>query len=171
MNSFIEEEKILTFGKKSIDVSNVSYGRIEYASKVWNETLAKEGFTEKDINNMCERVGLYMIRQDFDVLRLRLPFLKAVKSFIKRYKLSIKHIKKSNKKEYEEFQGWVYFTLTGDKKKDLETDLKILKTARKVYTGMEKKGLNPEQCSELLQTLLVDQAKELKSYTKDHPQS
>ncbi|MCP4988496.1 MAG: hypothetical protein GY928_21330 [Colwellia sp.] len=171
MDSFIEEEKILTFGNKSFDISNVAYGRIEYAIKEWNKALNIEGFTESDINNMCERVGLYMIRQDFDVLRLRLSFFDSVKSFIKRYMLTIKHIKKSNKQEYEEFQDWVYFTLTGNKKKDLETDTAIMETARKIYRDMEKQGINQEQCSELLQTLLAEQVKELQTYTKDHNQS
>lgn len=168
MNSFIEKENILTFGKKSIDVSNVAYGRIEKSIDIWNKAISKEGFTEKEINNMCERVGLYMIRQDFSVLRLRMSYLNAVKNYIKRYALTIRHLKKSNKAEYEVFQDWVYFTLTGDKKKDLETDVSMIATTRKIYQQMESQGISQEQCSALLLTLLQDQVKELKSLKKDH---
>ncbi len=95
MKSLIEEENILTFGKKKIDVSNVAYGRIEYAIREWN-TLREKDFDVLEFNTLCENLGVYMIKQDFDVIRLRLPFWKAVKSFFKRMTLTLKHIRKSN---------------------------------------------------------------------------
>jgi len=168
MNSFIEKENILTFGNKSIDVSNVSYHRIEKSIETWNKAISKEGFTEKEINDMCEKVGLYLIRQDFSVLRLRLSFIESVKNYVKRNLLTVNHIKKSNKAEYDTFQDWVYFSLTGNKKKDLETDASMMETTRKIYREMEAQGITQEQCSTLLLTLLQDQVKELKILNKDH---
>jgi len=168
MNSLIEEENILTFGNKSIDVSNVSYYRSERSIDTWNKVISKEGFTELEVNEMCEKVGLYMIRQDFSVLRLRMTFIESVKNYVKRYLLTIKHIKKSNKEEYNIFQDWVYFSLTGNKKKDLETDVSMMETTRKIYREMEAQGINQDQCATLLLTLLKDQMNDLKNLNTDH---
>ena len=89
MNKFIEEENILTFRKKSFDVSNVSVERLEKAEIIWNREILRDGFTIKSVNKMSENVGLYLIRQDFSVLLFRMTFMKAVKSYISRYLLTI----------------------------------------------------------------------------------
>ncbi len=170
MKSLIEEENILTFGKKQIDVSNVAYGRIEYAIREWNK-LRETDFTEEIFDNLCEDLGLYMIKQDFDVLRLRLPFVKAVKSYIKRMTLNKKHIKKLNRQNHDDFIDWVYFVLTGDKKKDLLTEEKMIKMATAFYEQGEMMGKTHEECATLLWTFLQDQTKPSGISTKDLNQS
>lgn len=165
MNSHIEKENILTFGKKSIDVSNVSYGRIVKASTVWNKAVQDENITPEKINKMCDTVGLYLIRQDFSVLRLRFTFLTAIKEYIKRLFLNRYHINKSIKTEYDEFQDWVYFQLTGKKKENLKTEADLMEQTISFYQAMEKKGIKPDKCLELLQTLVLEQASELKTST------
>ncbi len=155
MDSLIEKEYILTFGKKKIDVSNVSAGKKEYARTEWNKFRETE-FDELAFNQLCERLGMSMIVQDFDVLRLRLPFWKSVKSFFERITLTLKHVRKSNQEEYNKFIDWVYFALTGDKKKDLITDRKILEMSREFYKIGERKGQTPEECAALLWTSLQE---------------
>lgn len=168
MDSHIEKEKLLTFGKKQIDVSNVSYGRVDKASRIWNKVVQKEDVTVDEINKMSESVGLYLIRQDFDVLLMRFTFFTAIKEYIKRSLLTSKVIRKSNKQEYEEFQDWVYFTLTGKKKEMLQTQADIMDQTVEFYQQMEKQGIKPSECLKLLQTLVVEQAKDLEGYTKGH---
>ena len=159
MNSHIEKEKILTFGKKSIDVSNVSYGRIVKASTIWNKTISKEEVTAEEINRMSEEVGIYLIRQDFNVLRFRFTLSKAIKEYVKRLFLTAKHINKSNKEEYEEFQDWVYFILTGKKKDLLEAQEDMIGDMATLYRRLKKQGISLDQCLELLQTLAPEPEK------------
>jgi len=168
MNDHNEKENILTFGKIKVDVSNVPYGRIVIASKIWNKTIQKENTTSEQINEMTEKVGCYLIRQPLEILSRRYSLIDSVKEYIKRLLITPGYINKSNKEEYEEFQGWVYFALTGKKKENLETDSEIMKFSRKIYKEMEAQNISQEQCLELLQTLVVEQAKELKTSTQDH---
>jgi hypothetical protein len=159
MNSHIEKENILTFGRRSIDVSNVSYGRIVKASTMWNNTIQEENITAEQVNKMSEKVGLYLIRQDFNVLLFRFTFIKSVKEYVKRLFLTVKHINKSNKEEYECFQDWVYFMLTGKKKDHLEAQKDIMGDMAIMYQKLKSQGVSLDQCLELLQTLAPEQVK------------
>ena len=168
MDNHNEEAKYLNFGKLSIDVSNVAYGRIVKASKIWNETINKEDLQADEINEMTERVGLYLIRQEFIVLYRRYTLVKSIKEYIKRALLTVKIINRSTKAEYEEFQDWVYFTLTGKKKVSLETKNGILEIIENQINEItEQTNLNQEQCLELLQTLLREQLKPLTESIQD----
>ena len=157
MNKFIEDENILTFRKKSFDVSNVSVDRIEKATIKWDKEVLRDGFTTQSVNNMSEEVGLYLIRQDFSVLLFRMTFTQALKSYISRYLLTIRNIKKSNKAEYEAFQSWVLFTMTGKKKELLEVETSMMESASKIVLNLMDQGYSLELCQESLLTLLQDQ--------------
>jgi signal peptidase I len=168
MNDHNEEEYLLTFGNVKVDVSNVPYGRIVVASKIWNRVIQKENVSSEQINKMTENVGCYLIRQPLNILNRRFNKIDSIKEYVKRLFITPKYIYKSNKKEYEEFQEWVYFVLTGKKKENLETDSEIMKFSRKIYQEMETQNINQDQCLGLLQTLLAEQAKDLKTSTADH---
>jgi len=157
MNKFIEDENILTFRKKSFDVSNVSVDRREKAEIIWNKEVSREDMTTQSVNKMSERVGLFLIRQDFSVLLFRMTFFKALKSYISRYLLTIRNIKKSNKAEYEAFQSWVLFTMTGKKKELLEVETSMMESASKIVLNLMDQGYSLELCQESLLTLLQDQ--------------
>ncbi len=163
MNKFIEDEKILTFGNKSIDVSNVAYGRIEIASELWNKERTDEKMTAKSFNDMVVKIGIFMIVQDFAVLRLRMNFFKACISWFRRLFITEKTIKQSNAKEYEAFEDWIYEQITGDKKKDLLIDAEMMKMSRDVYKKMMEQGKTLEQCTELLSTLLQSLVSDIKN--------
>ena len=167
MNDHQEEIEILKIGKEAFDVSNITYERKSKAIRIWNDTISKSDVTVEKINQMCREVGLILIRQDFDTLKQRMTTGKALKSYIKRLLLTEKDLKKQSLKGYEDFEDFVYFTLTGDKKKDLETDQKVMKLTREIFLRMEKEmNLNQEQCLELLMTSVKEQAKRLQTYTK-----
>ncbi len=168
MNSHNEEKKFLTFGKKKIDVSNIAYGRIVRAAEVWNETVKKEGVSVKRIQSMIETVGLYLIRQEFRVLHLRYSFFRSIIEYIKRLLLTKRHIRRSNKAEYEEFENWIYFNITGKKKESLERQKGILDLIEEMVVGLEKKtNLDLERCLELLQTSVGGIVEQLSTSTQD----
>jgi len=162
MNKFIEPESILTFRKKSFDVSNISVDRIEKAEIIWNKEVLRDGFTTESINKMSENVGLYLIRQDFSVLLFRMTFMKALKSYISRYLLTLRNIKKSNKAEYEEFQAWVLFVMTGKKKDLLEVETSMMESSTKIMKSLMDQGYDLELCQDALLTFLKGQEKPLK---------
>lgn len=168
MNSHIEPELILTLGNKIIDVSNVSVGKKNKHISEWDKEMTREDKTVFTINEMVSRVGVDLIKQEYSVLRLRMGFFKAITEIIKRSFINKKLIDRCNKEEFEEFQGWVYEQMTGNKKKDLETDLEIMKLTRNIYQKISKDmNLSPEQCSELLMMSVKDQMNDLKKFTED----
>lgn len=162
MNKFIEDENILTFRKKSFDVSNVSYDRIQKASATWNKEVSREDMTTESINKMSEEVGLFLIRQDFSVLLFRMTFFRALKSYISRCLLTLRNIKKSNKAEYEAFQDWVLFQITGKKKDLLEVETSMMESSTKIIKSLMDQGYSLELCQESLLTLLQDVLKDSK---------
>lgn len=159
MNSFIEKEKILTFRKKSFDVSNVSVERIEKMTPVWDKEVSRKDFTNTSINKMSEKVGLYLIRQDLSTLMFRMTFWEAIKTYILRYLLTVKNIRKSNKAEYEEFQSWVLFTMTGKKKDLLEVETNMMESSSQIVKNLMDQGYSLELCQESLLILLKDLTK------------
>ena len=189
MDSHLEKPFYLTFGKTSIDVSNVPYGREKIVARQWNELRVKplnirernsgesrEDYQEyvskqkvlkiKEFDRMVDKVGLYLIRQPLSVLLFRYTFFKAVKSYIQRMFLTIRKIEKSNHAQYDAFQDWIYETITGEKKKRLETKATVIDQIVNIYGEMESKyDISPEECRELLQTLVVGLRHQLKNYT------
>lgn len=189
MNSHIEKPFYLTFGKTVIDVSNVPFGREKIAARIWNEVREKplnirkknkdetikeyQDYTTKlkikkvqEFNQMVDRVGLYLIKQPLNTLMFRYDFKTALKSFITRQILTIKKIEKGNSEQYEAFQDWIYETLTGEKKKRLEIKATVIDQIVNFYGEMESKyNISPEECKELLPTLVQGLRTQLKNYT------
>lgn len=160
MNSHIEIERLLKLGNKTYDVSNVSYLSKVKAMRVWDSVASKEEITASELDNMVIKVGLMLIRQSIEILMFRMGFFQAVKSYISRRFITRRRIKRLSLKQYEDFEDFVYSTLTGDKKKDLEVDQVMLKSIRELFIKMQTEmKLNPDQCLELLMTFVRDRAK------------
>lgn len=160
MDKIIEDAEYLTIGRFKIDVSNVSIYRKKIARTEWNnsrdEMSSNDGNSLIVFDSIIDTYGLYMIRQDFAVLRRRMSFIEALKSYIKRYLLSVRYIRKSNEEEYNAFQEWAYFQITGAKKKDLEKINQIQKIELAMLKEMENLNLEPEQLTALLRTFLQE---------------
>ena len=158
MDKIIEDQELLTIGKKTFDVSNVSLDRKEKAMIIFNNTIEnmKENFDILKFNRMVDKQGVFLIRQNFSVLTRRMSFFKALKSYISRCLLTVKYIRNCNAKEYDEWQGWVYFKITGKKKEDLQVQDEMMQIAMNFYKEAKKKGLNLEQSQELLLILLQE---------------
>lgn len=198
MNGHNEPFKYLWLGNKKLDISNVSQGRIDIASEIWNTTIAEEiTLNEKEqeqvkavkddyeratfaialntkkknkqIKKMIEEIGLYLMRQDFIVLKRRYSFIKACLEYIKRYLLRVRLFKTLNKDQYEKFEDWISIILTGKKKEDIERQKGILDLLDEMVQELEKKtNLNPEKCLELLQTSVKGIVEELTNSIPDH---
>lgn len=192
MDSHIEKAEYLTFGKTKIDVSNIPYNRIIKASRIWNEirefslnirpktedetktqydtyVLKEKVKRAKQFDKKIDSIGLYLIRQPLNILSCRFTLLDSIKSFIQRYSMTVRKVKRSNKTQYEAFQEWIYFTLTGEKKKHLEAKETVIDQVANMYEEMENLyGISPDVCKGLLQTLLADQAKLSNLCIKDH---
>jgi len=168
----VEDEYIIEIGRKKLDVSNVAVKKSLRALDLYNENVVKlqnEEITAQDFNRALDVIGLELVKHDYDALRIRFNPFRSVIEIIKRSLIKDKHIIAMSKENYEEWQSWVYFAITGDKKKDLETTADLMETTTKMYQRMQEElNLNPEQCSELLMTLLKDQVKELQTSTNDH---
>jgi hypothetical protein len=176
MNTHIEKENILVIGRKEIDVSNVSVGKSLKGLGLYNEQVVKlqnEEITALDFDKEVDKIGLMLIKQDYEALRLRYNPIKSIVEMFKKRAIKEKHIYSMSREDYKNvWQDWVYFAITGDKKKDLETTANIMETTKLIYQKMQTEmSLNPEQCSELLMTLLKDQMKELKASTIDLKES
>lgn len=165
MSKFIDDPEYLTIGKYTFDVSNVSVYRKQIARRAYNEAIKEmQGSKEYDmflLENIIDTYGLFMIRQDLSILKRRIPLIKAIKSYIKRYMLTIKYIRKSNEKEYELFSEWAYFNITGLKKKDLTQINQIQEMEKMALEEIQKISTNPEQQRILLQTFLQETAGKL----------
>ena len=162
MDKFIEDKEILKIGRFKIDASNVPMYRKKISRRAWDEAVKKmnngEEFNAEMFDEIQEKYGLYMLRQDFSVLKRRMSFVKALWSYTKRYLVSIKYIKKLNEKEYDNFIEWAYFNITGTKKKDLETVDQIQKIEKQMLEEMKKLNLDPDTLVELLLTFLRETA-------------
>jgi hypothetical protein len=188
----------LWLGKKKLDVSNVSQGRIDIASEIYDDAinedvpltdkenkkvrLIKDDYERataaiyiktknknKQIKAMIEKVGLYLMRQDFIVLNRRYPFVKSCIEYIKRYLLSVRLFKTLTTDQYKEFEDWISIILTGKKKEDHERRKGILDLLEEMVKSLERKTrLNHEKCLELLQTSVEAIAEELTTSTQDH---
>lgn len=158
MDKIIEPTELLTIGKYTIDVSNVPMYKKNISRRAWDEAVKDMGEDkEYDLtifDHMIDIYGLYMIRQDFFILKRRMTFIKALKSYIKRYLISVRYIRKTNETEYNKFQEWAYFNITGTKKKELEKINQIQKMELTMLEEMENLNLKPGQLAELLQTFL-----------------
>ena len=162
MNGFIEDKELLTIGNITVDVSNVPYYKKRISRRVWDEAVKDMG-NDKDydiiiFDDIVDTYGLYMLRQDFAVLKRRMSFIKAVWSYIKRYLITIRYIRKTNETEYNKFQEWAFFNITGTKKKELESVNQIQKMELVMIKEMEKLNLSQDQLTELLRTFLRETA-------------
>ena len=162
MNKIIEDKELLTIGRFTLDVSNAQMGKKKIARRVWDEAVKEMGKDkEYDLivfDDIIDVYGLYLMRQNLAVLARRMPFIKAVWSYIKRYMLTVKYIRKTNETEYNNFQEWAYFNITGVKKKELETTNQIQKMEIMALEELQKMNIKPEQLTELLRTFLQETA-------------
>ena len=162
MSKLIDETEILNIGKKSFDVSNVSVKRKQISRRAYRDLAKQMGENpEQDIIELDDLVvtyGLYMVRQNISVLLKRMPLFKALKSYIRRYILSIRYINNLNEDEYNVFYEWAYFQITGLKKKDLEETDQIQTLLKIANKEIRKVAETPEQQRILLQTLVQDSA-------------
>jgi len=162
MDKIIEDKELITIGKFSLDVSNVSIYRKKISRLAWDQAVKDmNGNKDYDLtifDNIVDVYGLYMIRQDLLVLKRRMPLLKAIWSFIARYFVTLKYIRKTNETEYNKFQEWAYFNITGTKKKELEAINQIQKMELAAIKEMENLNLDPEQLVPLLRTFLQETA-------------
>lgn len=171
MDKLIEDRELLKIGKKTFDVSNVSIGRKKIARRVWDNMVSdytKEISEAKEedkkeiekaysiiVSDLYDSLGLYLIRQQRIVLDRRFSFIKSRIDFIRRYLLTIKYINKSNEDEYNAFQEWAHFNITGTKKKDLETDNLIIKMERAAIEELQRVYPDPEQLMDVYRTFVA----------------
>ncbi|MCP4986044.1 MAG: hypothetical protein GY928_08230 [Colwellia sp.] len=195
MNDHNEKKEYINIGKRKIDISNIPYGKIAISMDLWNEKCRereqeiaqyledneneKQSKLEKDLGDIKARqvvefqslsdsIGLELIRQPLTVLCRRYFFIKAFFCFIGRYLITQKTISRLNKKQYEEFDEWVYFTMTGKKKEDLLRQKGLLDLLTEMEIELESKtNLNLEQCLTLLQTSLGGIVEQLTHSTPD----
>ncbi len=171
MKKLIEEEEILIIGQKSFDVSNTQLGKKKIVRRIWDKMVkdynqeledAKTEETETEIHNkyrdiivsIYEKQGLYLIRQDFIVLKRRFGFWIACKEYIRRYLLSVKYLNRLSEKENEPFQSWAHYNITGVKKKELESLSQIQKLEIEVINQAKRKNVSLEVLMDALPTLL-----------------
>lgn len=168
----IEKEYYLELGRKKVDVSNVSTGKSLKALELYNEAVTKYSNKETTLEECMKTIniiGVSLIKHNYDSLRIRFNPIESIIEIIKRKFITIKDIYNLNKEQYEEFQAWAYFAITGEKKKDLEAKAEITTMTMKMYQrAKDELNLSPDECLESLMTLLRDQTKQLKTYTTDH---
>jgi len=195
MNNHNEEEKILLFGKKKIDVSNVPYGKISVLMDVWNskrrehtEQLREFLYNNKEddykINKeyediqavqisefkaLSDNIGMQLVRQPFEVLMRRFLPLRAIIEIIKRFFINHRVINNLNKEQYDAFDEWVHFTMTGKKKEDLVRRMSLLDLLELMEKDLETKtNLDLEKCVELLRTSRGVIVESLTTSIQDH---
>ncbi len=195
MNDHNEKKEYINIGKRKIDISNIPYGKKSISMELWNEKCREREFEissylesnenekqskiEKDLGDITARqiiefqslsdnIGLELIRQPFSVLSRRYFFIKAIFNFLGRYLITTKTLSKLNTKQYEVFDEWVYFTMTGKKKEDLKREKVILDLQVNLLKKLEKKAnLSIEECEKLLQTYLKETVEQLTHSTPD----
>ena len=196
MNSHNEDKQILNLGRIKIDVSNVPYGKECVAMDQWNEKRREQIKETEDLlieteemstpeqnkrlgdlqaihvaefRLLSDSLGIELIRQPLFVLRRRYFILKAIWEYVRRYFITIKTISSMNKKDYDDYDEWVYFRLTGKKKEDLVRQKGLLDLLVEMELELEKKtNLNLEACLELLQTSVEGIAEGLTNSIADH---
>lgn len=175
MRRHVEKENIMVFGRKAIDVSNIAIKKIDAAIERFNEAVAKVQAGELDskgFNSVIDIIGVDFIKHEYKTLRIRFSPVKSIIEMMKRHFFTIDDVKSLSKENYNEFHDWVYFQITGRKKKDLETQNEVMEMTLKIYQeAKEKLNLNQETCTELLMTYLKDQTKPLSPSTEDLSQS
>jgi len=168
MNKLIEDEEILTIGKKKFDVSNTALGRKKISRRIWDRMVNDyNNELESDkkeievhskyreiISSIYETQGLYLIRQSFIVLKRRYGFFVACKEYLRRQCLSVRYLNSLSEKENESFQEWTHFNITGVKKKVLESLSEIQKLEILVMEQAKKKNISLEVLMAALPTLL-----------------
>ena len=81
-------------------------------------------------------VGLYLIRQEFVVIKRRFSFWDSVKEFIKRYLISVKYLESLTEEELNNFVEWVAEVITGQKKKSRDLLAEIGEGLEKILERM-----------------------------------
>lgn len=164
MNRHIEKEHLMTFGRKTFDVSNIAVKKTIDAVDKYNEavrSIQKDEMDAKQFNDVIDDIGIEFIKHEYKTLRIRFNPFRSLFEMVKRHFFSIKDVKALNKENYEEFRDWVLYQTTGQKKKDLEAEADLMEMTIKLYSqAKEKLGLNQETCLELLMTYLKDQTKQ-----------
>jgi hypothetical protein len=168
MDKLIEDEEILTIGKKTFDVSNTAIGRKKISRRIWDKMVKDynaELESDKDdievhskfrdiIESIYEKQGLYLIRQNFIVLKRRYGFLTACKEYLRRRFLSVRYLNSLSEKENEPFQAWAHLNITGVKKKDLEMLSEIQKLEIRLVEQLKKQNISLEQLMDALPIFL-----------------
>ena len=174
MDNHIEEKEMLKIGKRSIDVSNVSAGRSMEGLKRYNEAVQKmqdNKLNAIEFNYEVDKIGLYLIRHDYEALRLRFGIIESLTQVIKRKLIKTKDFRRFSKDGYTDFHGWIYFKITGKKKESLEAQSDMMDIATEFYQRMKKHGISRGRCLELLPTLTKELAKQLKPSILDPQKS
>lgn len=135
----VEQEKLLEIGKYTIDVSNVSVKRKRIAIRKWNELfnikvdsdgeaiLDEKGkpverikgrrISQKQADRGVLRIGIYLLKQDFNVLNVRYTRKESIKQIFLRRKITIKYLESLPTSVLNVFVEWIYETVVGVKKK------------------------------------------------------
>jgi len=164
MNTHIEDVNLMTFGRKTFDVSNVAVKKTMAALEKFNKAVIEvqnDRMTSEQFNFVMDNIGVDFIKHEYRTLRIRFNPLRSIIEVIKRYFFTIKDVQSLNKESYDMFHDWVYYQTTGRKKKDLEAKKEIMEITTDLYQKAKKElNLDPEKCSELLMTYLKDQTKQ-----------
>ena len=163
MSKLIDEAEYLTIGRFTFDVSNVSMIRKIVARRAHDELALRydeEKIVEQteEMQKLIEKYGLYMIRQKLSMLRRRLTLKDAIKSYIQRYLLTRRYIYDQTEPEYQAFEEWAYFNITGRKKKDQILVKQIQEMEKMALEEINKISTDPEKQRILLQTFLQETA-------------
>lgn len=156
-----EDEKIIEIGRYKIDVSNISLDKKIKATKMWNKTngikchadgspLRKDGevvmfkrnITENQFTKEVIKIGLYLLRQEFIVLKRRFTLKETIKEMVKRSFISYRYIKSLTSKDVEGFASWVYEELTGKKKETGTIIQKVVETVNNVTEEMTEEEIS-----------------------------
>ena len=161
MDKHYEEPKYLTLCNTDYDISNVSKGRVDRAKDYWNKAQGigftrqgkvkqeeKKELTAKQYENLINKIGLMLIRQDWLTLRHRMTIKQAAVEYIKRGMLTLKKLNRANREEYQIFQDWVVFVLFGRTPEDLKKKSQMELLAIQLYKTLEENNLSVDQCLE-----------------------
>lgn len=143
----------------------MSHGRIERAKAMWSKYFELDDNKTRKAsfyNRKANKIGSYLLSQDFYILRRELSFGMAFKEWFKRkFILSARYINRCLKSEYDEFHNFVSLTITGLSLEDIKKNNEMQNYTRKIYDLMAEQGVSPDQCVALLTTLLRGQATQL----------
>lgn len=158
----IQDDKIITIGKYKVDVSNLPARRKRIAIRMWNDLFnfdqEKDGSIKRDNRGNPKikekpkkkteyqarkglvKIGLYLIRRDFNILLRRYSKKGAIKEYFKRYFISLRYLESLTDKELDSFIEWVYEEIVGVKKKTadmIDPILNLLERQTKMMTEEE----------------------------------